>query len=698
MIPMPRLLNASLGEERRIRPIQVSISESITPLTTASMTLARGDMITDRSFVELFTINGSAGVFRVRQPQIGYGGQNSTLSLESALCEIGDYIVGEKADQTEGPLVAAVGNVFNYYGGSKWQLGTVANGTVIYSLNYDNILSCINGLVAQCPQLMISCDYTTTPWTLNIVSRGAQVSAEGRLSRNVRGAVIRRDDSELCTKVWMEGLGTDGAVGYMTASTISTYGLIERKIDGSGYTAAQAQSVAESYLDIHKNPKYSISVEAADFSSLTGETLDRIAIGKKYRLTIPEDNVTIEEHIVKMDWSDVYGSPESVTITLADEEKTLVSFIKKNQSAAEQAQSSADSAYSYADSVSGSVSTLSQTVTSNDGLYWSKFEQTDRAIAAEVTRATNAEGTKIAKTQDIQTVTDLLGSAAQTAQGYATSAKEACIAKTQVYQTADAIVTSAVAYSGADAATKYIAMTNTYQTADAIVNEAVRVSGVNATNDFIKKSGTYTTVDSLLTKAQQDAEAAATTAASGCIAKTSTYQSASAIVNSAVATAAYDASQTYIAQTTTYQTADAIVSTAKTYTDGKVASQASTIEQLSDKISLVVTRVGNQDEIDVASIVAAVNDAGSSIQISADHIDLQGHVSVSDMSEYNALTNALDVNGNISCDALVVGTVYYASTASGWISCDTLAANDIIYNGDTVSTATINGYTVLVVV
>ena len=35
MIPMPRLLNASLGEERRIRPIQVSISESITPLTTA---------------------------------------------------------------------------------------------------------------------------------------------------------------------------------------------------------------------------------------------------------------------------------------------------------------------------------------------------------------------------------------------------------------------------------------------------------------------------------------------------------------------------------------------------------------------------------------------------------------------------------------------------------------------------------------
>ena len=396
-IPLPRLLDSGGGESRRIHPISLNITENIIPLSTASMIIRAADSIPDRSFVELFTINGSAGIYRASIPQDGYGSPTSSVSLEHALTEIGDYIIKADIEKTVKALSLAISQIFACYSGSKWQIGTVISGNVSLEAKYgDNLLTTINSLVKQVPGAMISCDFTTTPWTLNITSKGTTVAAEGRLARNVRGAYIKKDYHNLCTRVYCEGLGTDGAVGYMDADTVSIYGIVEKKISGSGYTQQEAQAAAGSYLAIYKRPAYSVIINGRDFSKATGETLDRVEMGKLYRLAIPEDSVTVEENIIKLQWPDVYGNPEDVEITLAEEEKTLVTFIKKtNEDTSEQLNKTNEKIDENYDELKDYTdegdATLAQTIEEKDEEYSARFEVTETAITAEVTRAQGEE-------------------------------------------------------------------------------------------------------------------------------------------------------------------------------------------------------------------------------------------------------------------------------------------------------------------
>lgn len=330
VIMLPKLLDGSGNEVRRLRTISQSISEKSVPLSTATLALARDESIPDRSYVELFTVNGSAGIFRSRTPTNGYGvNRANSYTLEHAICEVGDWLVRADIEQTQTTLAAALTQIFAYYGGSRWQLGTVsASGNVILSANYSNLLQTMNSMIAQVHGAFMSFDFTTTPWTINVGTMDSTVNAEGRLGRNLQSVQIRKDDSQLCTRVWLEGL----TGGKMDADTIGIYGVIERKLPGRDYTAAQAATVATAYLTRHKRPVFSIQISGKDFSTATGETLDRVAIGKMYRLAIPEDSIVAEYNVVEIQWPDCIRAPETAQITLSEPESTLVDFVNRQYS------------------------------------------------------------------------------------------------------------------------------------------------------------------------------------------------------------------------------------------------------------------------------------------------------------------------------------------------------------------------------
>ena len=327
-IPYPRLLGAS-GEERRIYTPFASVNLNITPLSTATMQLTDDDSIPARSYVEMFTSSGSAGVFRTRSPQKGYAGESTMVEMEHAACEIGDYLV--KAEiEAEKTASEAMTQIFGYYGGSKWQLGTVASSdTVAVQVDYDNVLEAMLGIMEQIPAYMLAFDFTTSPWTVSVAQRPATVSAEGRLSRNIASVHITEDDSELCTRAYAKGLGTGGGYGYIDADTISTYGIVERVASNDDLNATQAARVANLYIEKHKHPRLTIQIDAQDLAQITGETLDALAIGKKYRLAMPDYNVTKEETITNLQYADVYGDPGFVAVTLSEEEDTATKFLHK---------------------------------------------------------------------------------------------------------------------------------------------------------------------------------------------------------------------------------------------------------------------------------------------------------------------------------------------------------------------------------
>ena len=384
-IPLPRLLAGAGYAERRIRPEKVSLNLSITPLSYATMELPTGESLPERGYVELFNCMGSAGIFRVRSPQDAYGEDITTAELEHAIVEVGDYIVRTKYDEMMA-AGAAMQAIFSHYRGSLWQLGSVAamgSGQIAVQQDHTRVLEAMLALLDQTPSCMLAFDFSTTPWTVSVVSRGTTVTAEGRLSRNVNSARVIYDDTELCTRAYYELPDTEDAKpgnfpafnvnknnssgsyvtnanklyylpnghvkgttwedtdktlkddapttswAYMDADTQAIYGIVEREVrTGSNYTLAEIQRVVTDYLRKHKKPRASVDISAAELSSITGEPLDSFEIGKLFRLALADyNNLTVEDNITALIWSDVYDDPYNIAVNLAEEEDTAITFL-----------------------------------------------------------------------------------------------------------------------------------------------------------------------------------------------------------------------------------------------------------------------------------------------------------------------------------------------------------------------------------
>lgn len=320
-IPLPRLLDNTGAEIRRITPLHAAVTLDKTPLSTASLELPAGEKLNNRAWVEMYTINGSAGIYRVVSPQTGYGDQTGAADLEHGAAEIGDSIV---STPTSGTYTAGVAfqTLFGFYKGTHWRLGTVeATGSIAGDWDGENVLEAMVALLEQIPGYHLEFVQTTTPWTVNVRKDPTVVSAEGRLDRNVINATVSEDGSSQVTRLYMEGLPN----GYVEADNISQEGTIEKFLAGGGddltpESITQLEADARRYIEQHKNPLRSVQISGYDFYALTGESLDKLELCKLYRLELPEDNVTISANISSLSFDDVYGSPYSVSITLDEQE------------------------------------------------------------------------------------------------------------------------------------------------------------------------------------------------------------------------------------------------------------------------------------------------------------------------------------------------------------------------------------------
>jgi hypothetical protein len=105
----------------------------------------------------------------------------------------------------------------------------------------------------------------------------------------------------------------------------------------------------------------------------------------------------------------------------------------------------------------------------------------------------------------------------------------------------------------------------------------------------------------------------------------------------------------------------------------------SNITQEANRISLIVQNVGADGTVTAASIVSAVNDGGSSVVISADHVDLQAYVTATYLDTRMLNADALFSNtgyigtirasgmhagGNIVADGSVIGAGVYFGTSA----------------------------------
>ena len=345
-VALPRLLNSALKETARLNPASLSISLTQNPVSTADMTVELSDTpVPMRSWVKLYTIHGSAGIFRVSQSDIDYDRDEQRCTLEHGLCALNDAIPNgddeEEKTPTEWLDVLLAKQTAKKGDTALWSRGTVAATSTVYlTPSGSTLLDLLTLMMEQLPDYIITTDQSVFPWKINIVKKSTAVQAEGRLSRNLSSVRISYDDSDLCTRVYANGI----VKGCIDSDTVDKYGVVEQYLMLDENTEhADAIRLAKAYLKKRKDPAVSVEIDAVDLSRATGEGWDAFTLGKKFRLSLPAYGVTFEEWITGVTYADVYGEPEHVTLTLANEVADLAQRMAKVEVTAQEADYKSDS-------------------------------------------------------------------------------------------------------------------------------------------------------------------------------------------------------------------------------------------------------------------------------------------------------------------------------------------------------------------
>lgn len=320
-VRLPRLLDAQLREVCRLHPVTLSINERLVPPHDASMTLPPGEGASFRAWVELYTIDGRAGFYRVSSASESYV-DTGDVDLEHSAAILGDAIIpgeGTYSGTCAEVLTAMLENQTTLINGQKpWVLGTCAKSASIeYAYDCNNILSAMTEVVGD-EKDGYALEFDDThgfPWRVNVVSVETSASCEGRLSRNLESVSVSISDDEFCTRIYCKSLPEPH---YIDGPTVGVWGIITKTITaGEGVTTESLQSYITRYLEDHKNPRNSIEINGVDLATATGEDLDSFRIGRLFRLALPDYGVKMEERILVRSITDVYGDPRGVRLTLA---------------------------------------------------------------------------------------------------------------------------------------------------------------------------------------------------------------------------------------------------------------------------------------------------------------------------------------------------------------------------------------------
>lgn len=318
----PRLLDKDLNEVKRLQPDMQTIELNITPLSTASLSLADGSGVRIRSFVELYNAKGSVGIFRVSLPEESYGG-GERVTLEHGICVLDDAVVSGmgKINGTPREVLTSIleRQTTKARGQHMWALGDVeAPDDMQISVDHDGTktLEMLIRAMQELDGYMLSFDQSVFPWLVHVRKKPEKAACEGRLSRNIRTIRKTMDDSDQCTRLICSLL--DG--GYIESDTIDVWGAIEKEITlNDDMPKEDAAAYCRRYMENRKNPAVAIEMDADEWFAMTGERLDRFEIGDICLLALPEYGVAIMERIVAITYMDALGKPEAVTVSLANQ-------------------------------------------------------------------------------------------------------------------------------------------------------------------------------------------------------------------------------------------------------------------------------------------------------------------------------------------------------------------------------------------
>lgn len=346
VINAPRLLDKGLNEKHRLRPEKVTLKLDMTAISSARMVLPFDDAkdVEIRDFIELFTPAGTAGLFHVRSIDRDYITGKVNVEMQHSICLLADQVPDASLSYAAGtPYLTVLTGllaqqaVYTDYQNVAWRAGRfigTGSSNIQYAYttgtasSYPTILTTINEAFSiGDSDLFFTYDQSTLPWKININQATEENVCECRMSRNINALQISVDTGSLVTRIYPIGQNdinissVNSGKKYIDAdaSTLRKYGYVTKseKFD-SATTPALLQTIALQHLERYKKPSVSLTLRATDLSEITGESVDTFRIGWACRIPLPQYGETYTERIVGMEWNDLYGTPDRISITLSN--------------------------------------------------------------------------------------------------------------------------------------------------------------------------------------------------------------------------------------------------------------------------------------------------------------------------------------------------------------------------------------------
>ena len=340
-VRMPAILNGQLKPEKPLKAVSLSLTVSLRDFSQARLTVSRSEQpVKTKSFINLYTQKGSAGVYRVTSQETS-SEQGRTYTLTHAIDTLRDSVWNTQ--QTfEGTVQAFWTTVLYHQKTEYWQLGIVEKGGFNYKaagLNYPKLSAAFTKFFQDNPNYYPEYDFSTTPWTLNIREMTEEVKGRFSVTRNAENCKITYNDKNMCNRLYLSvstPQKVNGITKYDTmlksfenAESIAEYGIIEQtaavkteEIKEGDYTAW-----ANDFLKKYAQPECSVTVDAYEIWKQTGEIYDEAVVGKRARVHLPEHGVTTVQRIESIQYTDLINSPRAIVVSLATKQKTFTSTI-----------------------------------------------------------------------------------------------------------------------------------------------------------------------------------------------------------------------------------------------------------------------------------------------------------------------------------------------------------------------------------
>lgn len=294
--------------------------------STATMTPADMSGIGLDSWFLDDTNPGAGIIWRVSSIQTAFATDTPTVQLEHIISTLKDRLLfGEVTpEDISGGSTCTAEQAVRYIlrQQSDWRLGNFGyNVSGPYKFNGDSLFDAIAHVTESLDGAWWSYDLSSYPFTLHIMPKVTGVACEMRPGRNLNTVTKTIDKSSMYTRFYPIGRDDLHISGDYVSRNENLYGVISKvEVDQGRETEADLRAWANERLRKHADPVVTIAVEGMELADATGESIDRLTLGRICRIPLTEYGTTIEEYITEIRYRDKVHNPERVTLTLCNKQ------------------------------------------------------------------------------------------------------------------------------------------------------------------------------------------------------------------------------------------------------------------------------------------------------------------------------------------------------------------------------------------